>query len=181
MIASSTYTMKNDAKAKVRELLSKLEISEAPVPIEEIANYLGAKVHYKPLKDDLSGMVLIEEDGKAVIGINSLHPETRQRFTLAHEVAHLILHCKETLHLDGAMRTFISYRNVYSSLGLSRKEIEANRFAAELLMPESFLKVDLAVDKDRLDPEDLIEKLSLKYQVSVQCMTLRLNHLHLIV
>jgi Zn-dependent peptidase ImmA (M78 family) len=55
-------------------------------------------------------------------------------------------------------------------------EIEANRFAAELLMPYSMLQADLA--EHAIDPEDEaeFERLAKRYRVSVQAMTHRIAH-----
>lgn len=93
-----------------------------PVPLEQIAKWLG----YTPLtfegEDDLSGA--IHHENKQIY-VNRRHHVTRQRFTMAHEIAHAVLHADQGSILD--------YRKTMSSP--DRKEMEANRFAADLLMP----------------------------------------------
>ena len=56
--------------------------------------------------------------------------------------------------------------------------MEANLFAAELLMPERLLTKDIAeVESLELDLEDQLEKLAKKYGVSQQAMAIRLSSL----
>lgn len=57
-----------------------------------------AAVRYSPFEGELAGM-LVRGDGQIVIGVNSLHPLNRQRFTIAHECGHLLLH-KGEFHVD---------------------------------------------------------------------------------
>ena len=116
--------------------------------------------------------------GSLVIGVNSSHPETRQRFTIAHELGHVLLHKEESLHVDETAS--IRFRDEESSLATKSDEIEANQFAAELLMPEHLVTEEIAKLPDA-DPEDAIPILAERFQVSEQAMTLRLNRLGLLV
>ena len=72
-------------------MLARMGIAEAPVPVEQIARRLGAQVTYEGFDGDISGM-LFRDEGRAVIGVNSRHAPTRQRFTVAHEIGHLEMH-----------------------------------------------------------------------------------------
>ena len=86
--------MPNLPRQSVEARASKLNpgIAEIPVPVEKIAKSLGARVRFSPFfYDELSGFVFIK-DGVPIIGVNSLHHLNRQRFTIAHEIAHLQLH-----------------------------------------------------------------------------------------
>ena len=72
----------------------------------------------------------------------------------------------------------MNYRNAVSSEATNVDEIEANRFAAALLMPEEFLRRDLL----RLKPNDrtidnAIHSLAVRYKVSTRAMELRLVNL----
>ncbi len=64
-------------------------------------------------------------------------------------------------------------------MGEQPSEIEANAFAAELLMPVSFLKRDLEEGDDAVDlsDDDALKSLAAKYRVSVTAMTFRLANL----
>ncbi|MEW6229875.1 MAG: ImmA/IrrE family metallo-endopeptidase, partial [Bacillota bacterium] len=67
------------------------------------------------------------------------------------------------------------FRDDTSALGVDQDEISANRFAAELLMPEEFLARD--VDELSDDLEWAITYLAQRYRVSEQAMTIRLMKL----
>ena len=69
-------------------------------------------------------------------------------------------------------------RDDVSTMGVDDDEKEANLFAAELLMPESFVRKDLAgyTTLDLYD-DDFLPELARKYGVSVQAITFRLQYL----
>src|SRR5688572_20586746 len=120
------------------KLLSVQKISRLPVPVEKIVHGLGAELRYEPFEDEqeqISGMLFRDND-RTVIGINSNEGETRQRFTIAHEIGHLILH-KNPMYVDTVAEVFL--RNQTSGKGIDQNEIEANAFAVELLMPTEML------------------------------------------
>lgn len=117
-----------------------------------------------------------EPDLYRTSGSNDRHSKNRQRFTIAHELGHYLLHEQEKLHVD--RRFQIQLRDGNSSKGESEEEKEANLFAAELLMPVSFIRQDLA-EVEGLDLEDdaTVSGLAEKYGVSTQAMTFRLAYL----
>ena len=122
-----------------RDLLDTLDIRKVPVPLEMIGEHLGAKIRIAPLDEELSGIIFIR-DGMPIIGINAIHHPNRQRFTLAHEFGHLVLHkhlITSMVHVDKKLPFFM--RDAKSATGTDKIEIEANQFAAELLMPEAIL------------------------------------------
>lgn len=157
------------AKKLARNLLAKGDVSAAPVPVEKLAALANAEIRFRAMADELgSGSVQWQPDGRAIIGVNASHSQSRQRFTIAHELGHLSLHGDAEYHFDQK----ILYRNDVSSRATDEAEIEANQFAAELLMPEPLLSKDV----DGLELDDVeIEQLARKYQVSVQAMTIRLT------
>lgn len=151
-----------------------------PVDVEAIARDFGIDVRFQPFpeteSDLLSGCLVRTSEGQVIIGVNARHHSNRQRFTIAHELGHFLLHAGkvEPVHVD---RVF--YRGPGSSDGKDPIEIEANEFAAKLLMPAAQLERD-AEDLEALDDEDTIRDLAGKYAVSVQAMTLRLAGLGLL-
>src|SRR5712664_3503178 len=128
------------AELLAKRLINDHGIKRPPVPVEELASRLGAQISYSPFDGDLSGMVFRDE-AKIIIGVNSLHHPNRQRFTIAHEIGHMLLHKGQEVHVDRAYR--VSLRNDLSSKAVSPEEMEANAFAAALLMPEGMLVQDL--------------------------------------
>lgn len=101
-------------------------------PIKDLVEILERKgIIIKELEfntDKFDGITLITKKGQPIIFINISIPNDRKRFTLSHELGHLIMHI--TFELD---------------LEVSEKEIEreANVFAAEFLMPELEIRKDL--------------------------------------
>lgn len=162
-----------DPKARAAELIENLEINALPIPVEKIAESLGAQIIKRSdFGDDLCGMI-IREQGITVIGVNDTHPVSRQRFTIAHEIGHLVMHSEilDQVHIDKTFNYALK-RDGRSKIGQDRMEIEANKFAAELLMPSKFLKKEL--QSGYIDFENGLEALAKKYEVSVQAMSIKL-------
>jgi Zn-dependent peptidase ImmA (M78 family) len=169
---------RNDIERAARRLLEENNVTRAPVPVEQLASALKIDVRYSEGADDVSG-ALIRETDSVVIAVNSAQHENRQRFTIDHELGHFLLHRGTKLHFDDDFR--IDYRDATSSDATNREEIEANGFAAALLMPQRILMRDwlrLAPD-DKAIP-DTIRALATRYRVSQRAMELRLVNLGLI-
>lgn len=163
----------NLIRQKAEALLSRCGIAEAPVSVEEVARAVGARVRYSPFEGELAGM-LIRGDGQTTIGVNSLHHPNRQRFTIAHELGHLLLH-KGEVHIDRSFR--VNRRDEVSSLAVDPDEIEANCFAAELLMPYDLVMAELLECDIDVEDESEIRRFAKKYEVSLQAMTHRIINL----
>jgi Zn-dependent peptidase ImmA (M78 family) len=163
--------------ALVLKVLKEAKIDKPPVPVEVVARKLGAQLSYSPYEGDISGMLFRQDDG-TIIGINSLHHPNRQRFTIAHEIGHMLLHKGVEIRVDRAFR--VNLRDDISSKAVDREEIEANRFAAELLMPEQMLISDLKGHEIDFENEANLRHLSTKYRVSLQALTFRLMNLGLV-
>jgi Zn-dependent peptidase ImmA (M78 family) len=159
------------AKRKARKLLQKAGVVGPPVPVADLAALAGAEVQYEPFDGELSGMIMRRE-GRALIGINTKDSLGRQRFSLAHELDHLLLHRSESFHLDS--KHPIRFRDARSSTGEDVDEVEANQFAAELLMPEGFLARDVQEVAGE-EAEVATQRLAERYQVSDQAMSIRLS------
>jgi Zn-dependent peptidase ImmA (M78 family) len=166
-----------DPRRRAREVLAECGITRAPIPVKEIAEKKGITVRFMPLEDELSGMIFVK-DTVPIIVVNSLQHPNRQRFTLAHECGHFELHMGDIgseVHVD--KKLFVLARDASSSKGFDRKEIEANRFAAELLVPKDFLVAEL---RGRvIDVEDvfLMGELARTFDVSSQMMSIRIGEL----
>lgn len=168
---------KRKITSHVQALFHEYEINAPPVPVERIAKKLGAQIHFSPLDDELSGMIYIKQ-GMPIIGINSLHHPNRQRFTIAHECGHLILHktqITKEVHVDKAFPMLM--RDSASAAGVNEIEIEANYFAAELLMPVPFLAEALGNEPFDIDDDSAISGLAKSFKVSSSAMRFRLGNL----
>ena len=162
-------------KKKAEELLAQNHIGMPPVSVEAVAESLGVAIQRVDLKDNLSGFSY-PKGPRRTIGVNLRHATVRQRFTVAHELGHLLMHTQD-LHYDRAFS--MQFRSEISSTGTDPKEVAANAFAAELLMPEAFLKRDLrefgSFDIEN-DPR-VLDELADRYDVSKQAMVVRLANL----
>jgi Zn-dependent peptidase ImmA (M78 family) len=167
------YAKKIDNRAT--QLLRELNLFNAPVDVQAVAERLDANVIFDDLEDDVSGF-LLREKGVSTIAVNRKHHPNRQRFTLAHECGHLFLHASkgDRLWLDKTL----FFRDGSSSTGDQLAEIEANQFAAGLLMPEALISEGLG--GHRLITDGDIVRLALRFEVSERAMTVRLISLELI-
>lgn len=166
------------ARRRANEVLRRGKVVAAPVPVEDLAVLFGAEIRFEPYPDgDLAGMCFRRPDGSAIIGVNSTHPVVRRRFTIAHELGHYLLH-NDDIHFDERIPLNpIGLRYGSTSTSADPKEIEANAFAADLLMPLDLLKNESIPSDFGADEE--LARLAARFDVSVQAMTIRLTTLRL--
>ncbi len=165
--------MSQGFERRATKLLRDHDEFSPPVDVEALARALGISVNFEELDSDVSGVMLIE-DGSVKVAINAAHHRHRQRFTLAHEIGHVLLHAKgDRVFVD---RRF--FRNEWSSRGELREEIEANAFAAALLMPKLLIREYVDAESGITDID--VFRLATQFAVSEQAMTLRLVKLNYI-
>ena len=133
-------------------------------PIPGLAEYLeerGIKVLALDLAESISGMTakIQRPAGRFIpmIVINANHAGERQRFTLAHELGHLILHAGEGVDIERA----------------------CDRFAGALLVPAAMLYAQVGQKRHAISPGELL-KLKRLFLASVQCIVYRLKDLAII-
>jgi Zn-dependent peptidase ImmA (M78 family) len=136
------------ARNIARKLLKDARAKEIPISLYKIIRYLEAQHDLEVLRFPLGAVdgLLVMVEGLPTIGFNGDTAWVRRRFTIAHEVGHLLLgHTCSELDID------------------KDNEAEANQFAAELLMPLALLKVDYRNEPD-------LEKLAWQYIVSKEAL-----------
>ena len=156
----------------VASLLDKHQVDRAPVPVERIVANYGINLRKGDL-EDVSGLI-VRDGTSATIGVNAQQSRTRQRFTIAHEFGHFLLHEGMSSHVDHSFR--INFRSSESSLAVDIEEIEANFFAASLLMPKQFLHEANATEA--VDSDQLVGKLAAMFNVSRHAMSLRIGNVY---
>lgn len=162
------------ARERAREVLADYGSVTAPVPVEKVIKRRNIRVQFSPLDQELSGMALVK-DGVAVIGVNALHHPNRQRFTMAHELGHHIMHRAQiegTVHVDKGFA--ILRRDTLAAQGTDRLEIEANAFASELLIPKDLLEPMIGAGDIDLDDVDRLQAIAKKFKVSLSALQYRL-------
>lgn len=141
-----------------------------PVPVESIPAKLGVRLRTAFLSSGISGM--LEKDGSGfLITINATDPDTRQRFTLAHELGHYMLHrhlVGDGLDDDRAYRS-TELGKYHNTLIGPKEETEANKFAANLLMPRE------AIIRERERLRNNLAAMANLFGVSEHAMSIRLG------
>jgi len=159
------------------QLVVKSKTIKAPIPVERIARRQGIRIVAQPYEGNISGFYYRDKQ-QTVIGVNSEHHLHRRRFTIAHELGHYFLHkgLLETVHVDREFQ--LKLRSDAASQGTDPDEVEANVFAAELLMPAGFIESDLQkMSGLDLHDESLLRGLAQAYRVSLQALLIRLTNL----
>ncbi|PIP15294.1 hypothetical protein COX47_00420 [Candidatus Roizmanbacteria bacterium CG23_combo_of_CG06-09_8_20_14_all_35_49] len=149
------------ARKKARLLLEEANIKQPPIILNTIIQHLKKTQPLSVQKwsfGDQTDGIQVTVGEKAVIGYNDDKHHNRKRFTVAHEIGHLILgHTQQNYDLENK----------------SIDDTEANQFAAELLMPLEMLKNDIKIIKN-------VKDLAKKYVVSEEAMWIRLIECKLI-
>jgi Zn-dependent peptidase ImmA (M78 family) len=102
-----------------------------PVKLRLISEVLGATIYYRPLPESVSGLLLPLKNKEYIITINNNMTPGHQRFTLAHELSHIILR-----HPAKAVSPMLYTPDETFRFGVTPYEREANIAAVEMLMPE---------------------------------------------
>jgi|HubBroStandDraft_5_1064220.scaffolds.fasta_scaffold594148_2 hypothetical protein len=139
-----------------------------PVDVNDIARQLGLSIwEFKNFPDTMSGKLFKDHQygGSSgwSIGVNASEGYERKRFTVAHEIAHFLLHRDQ---IPQELDDDAFYR---SPLLSNREETDANRLAADILMPFHLLQ--------RLQKQGIksVNDLAAQLQVSPMAMKIRLG------
>lgn len=164
---------------KAEEFFKMTAVSAAPpVDVHLAASRLNITVIRNDLEREISGYLFIDGDGPPIIGVNANHDIRRQRFTIAHELGHFLLHSPRAGKASFVDKSFfVVNRDTQSSLGVDTKEVEANYFAAEILMPALGLYRDVARSAVSDNLTVLCKTLANAYHVSPDAMRFRLSNL----
>ena len=152
--------------------------SNVPVDVFSLPNKLGINFKEAHLVDGISGM-LEKTASTFLITINAPDPLTRKRFTLAHELGHYMLHrhlVGDGLDDDKAYRS-TNLGKYHNTLIGPAEETEANKFAANLLMPRHLINSELKKRKGT-EPnvdDEVIHEMATLFAVSEQAMSIRLG------
>jgi Zn-dependent peptidase ImmA (M78 family) len=167
--------MLSKVKQAARKILGRYGYG-VPIDIEAIVKAEGILLQKENLEAEVSGMLVIKES-QTIIAINEKHALTRQRFTIAHEFGHYVLHRSlSNVFFDESL---VFFRDRESTTGTKYQEIEANNFAAELLMLRKHLALKPLDAFDEADNSGICQ-LAQEFGVSTQALTIRLTKLGLI-
>ncbi len=169
-------TRKTYAARLAQQVLQNFGLTAPPVDPGLVANRLGAEVIRKPDSANKNSGLIGRHGDRVIIGVNALHPAVRQRFTIAHEIGHMLLHADQPLIIDQSGGAIIGTRQEGDD---SPREIEANAFAASLLMPADWVKKELKRRQlpNADDNDAAVSSLARTFGVSQQAMMYRLVNL----
>ena len=169
---------RQSCEQQAERILKAANIDSWPVRVDRLAKEEGIKIRYEPLDDELSGMCFYK-DGVPIIGVNSRHAPNRQRFTIAHEFGHIIMHAdilQNGAHVDKTITML--RRDPDSAQGVLEIEIQANQFAAAILMPDFLIRKYMDennLDYGLLQDEDVIEEMAKAFKVSSTALAIRMG------
>jgi hypothetical protein len=143
--------------------------TKPPVDVEAIAKDLGIKIYREDLGSEIFGSLLRDRSrggwsGYAICLNRNNHPN-RQRFTLAHEIAHFVLHRDLA---EAGIIDDIHYRSTLSNI----HETQANQLAADILMPRALVAKEYV---SRMEGPPL----AARFLVSELAMNIRLRGMRL--
>lgn len=139
------------------------KVRMVPLDVEDLAGKLDITIELESLKNDLSGILYKDDADKWIIIVNQLHHENRQRYTIAHELGHYILH----RHLQNRFEDEIFFRGGEPS----NEEYQANEFASCILIPEQKFRQLIK------DGVNTIGTLASEFQVSTIALRIRAKNL----
>ncbi len=155
-------TVREDiARAKARYLLREYNISRPPVYPEDLAEQLNVKIYYH-MVDNVDFSFSLKRNGKYVILVHISGNNGRDRWSVAHELGHIVLGHYELYRVDTILQDRLTDRERYI---LDR---EADIFTEELLMPAEWI-----VQYER--KESNLKEL---FKVSKEAISIRLNKLN---
>ncbi len=155
---------KKFVKTLAEKVIKNAGIIEVPISLQRIIEHLQTirdlSVYRINIGEKVSGILVncktVDAEYSA-IGFNENHPWCRRRFTIAHEIGHLLMGHACTNNQDDG----------------SHNEREANLFAGELLVPTKFIKKDFPKMNN-------LQELSKLYRVSTQVLTIKLMDTRLV-
>lgn len=161
--------MENELQAVARHA------RRAPVDLKGMFADLGVDYREQPIWSGESGWIEREGDRYRVV-VNQDEPETRRRFTAAHELSHYLLHrdlmdqgSRMNRHTD---RLFDNRGADQDSLFKSHHEVQANRLAAQIVMPATLIRQKFGTGLS-------VAELARDFRVSKAAMEIRLKTLGL--
>lgn len=125
------------------------------------------------IPSQISGYSIVNAQGSPEIVINANDSLARQRFTMAHEFGHIIMHWDWLKNQETGLnkdKYEILFRKTSYNESSTLKEIQANEFAAELLLPHKLLSEAIGdIEKLKKDPirfNDIKQRVSVAFNVS---------------
>lgn len=162
-------TIMNRVSPEYKAIIER-HLANYPVRLGQLAAELGVAIKVATMRTGVSGQIS-REGNQYVIRVNRNEARERQRFTIGHELAHFLLH----RHIIDSSPEGITDTVLYRSGAPERIEYEANRLAADLVMPMQIVEQAVASEFGGVVTEATIESLAARFEVSKAAMEIRLS------
>lgn len=162
-------TIMNRVSPEYKAIIER-HLANYPVRLGQLAAELGVAIKVATMRTGVSGQIS-REGNQYVIRVNRNEARERQRFTIGHELAHFLLH----RHIIDSSPEGITDTVLYRSGAPERIEYEANRLAADLVMPMQIVEQAVASEFGGVVTEATIECLAARFEVSKAAMEIRLS------
>lgn len=162
-------TLLEERREKLKQLVQENYTDDGQIDVIEIARGFDIGVKYeewKSLYSDFNAEIRFK-DRSYIIFVNPNHSLTRQRFSIAHEIAHFVEH-QDIINKEGSM----------SRSGNNDEEVLADEIAAEMLMPTDIVKNylnNLRIGEESPINIDIIKEVSGHFKVSRIVAIIRLR------
>ena len=165
---------RTDVEDLVKEILVQHGLFSVPVDPVILANKLGVKVNNAKFVDDSWAAMISKRDDAIRIFVEQSDPPYRKRFSIAHELGHHFLHLPQDGEIvDKRADMFRQRAPAEEAISPERlREIQANWFAAALLMPADLVRREWELNSN-------LKKLAIQFNVSEEAMGYRLDSLGL--
>ena len=166
--------IRSEFELRAKEVLVQHGLYSLPIDPVRLANRLGVRVNNAKFSDDSWAAMLAKSGDTTRIFVEQSDQPYRKRFSIAHELGHHFLHLFEDGEfVDKRVDMFRDREPAHGPMSKQRlREVEANWFAAALLMPVEFVRAEWEKNPN-------IQKMSRVFNVSEEAMGYRLDALDL--
>ena len=149
--------MESKFASEIQRLFNLIEYKSGAVDLNKVAEKLGIRVIEEDLPDNVSGVLDCRTKEEPIVLLNSHHHPNRRRFSLAHEIAHFVLHKMSGVHMD--------------------TKIFLRSDSPNLLMPEEQIRVAWKNLPENWFDEKPLEIIAKQFKVSEGALFIRLKQL----
>ena len=194
-MSKDSLNIENDYQKTARNLFKEVDWNQIPVDIEKILQKLDIPFQSKDFSDSersikdkdvdaiIQGMVHVEQDNIRIY-YNPKYKDkdvtkTKKTFTLAHELAHCILHANEINEKQGFLDLYRTDEEIDINTQEGQREYSANALAGEILMPSDIFITFYEILIEKKSFTDTISSLSRLFAISKTVVKAKIDYLKL--
>lgn len=185
-----TINLQQFEKVSPDKLLQDLGLYTVPVNVEEICHCLEVELSKKVDIGSMSYSGKISSDSNGInIWVNPLDSNNRHRFTIAHELGHLVHDIIPELGRENDINFKDTPKTLKRDGRQAPEEYRANDFAAKLLMPEKLIlerskvvikNIQKVTNQAKVPRSAFISNMAKMFDVSEQAMEIRLKNVNIL-